>query len=460
MFRPGEDPQPEAKSLEALGVVMATEETLTRARDDSRIPAGYTYLAHILAHDLTFDTTQGLPAGSLDLANLHNARHPFVDLESIYGSGPAGPHNALYQTDGVRLKLGPVKLAESVRWGDLPREEDGSAIIGDERNDENLTTAQTLVAVLRFHNAVADQLDRSRPGTPATFEEVRSCVVRHFQSIVLHDLVWRLVPDSVYQEVLSNGRRIFYPGGLPDGEEPALPIEFALAAFRLGHSMVRSSYRWTAHLQNVSLLQLFEQTGRNSSRGFTSLRGDWIIDWRNFYDFSAIEGCEGLKDINFSRKIDTRITGQLGELPSGERRHDEPPNLAVRDLLRGRCLRLPSGQQVAKECYRKHGIYVGCLGREEFSGLQDGGTQEVLENHSLHDCTPLWFYVLAEAEIEQKGERLGSLGGRILMEVFHGLLEFSEPSILAEEGWRPMLPAQRGDRFSMPDLLRFIGEPS
>ena len=133
MFRPDEGPQPETKSLEALGAAMATEETLTRARDDSRIPAGYTYLAHILAHDLTFDRTQGLPDGPMDLAQLRNARHPFIDLESIYGNRAAGPHHNLYQSDGVRLKLGAVKLAEGVRWDDLPREDDGLAIIGDEK---------------------------------------------------------------------------------------------------------------------------------------------------------------------------------------------------------------------------------------------------------------------------------------------------------------------------------------
>jgi hypothetical protein len=95
LFRQSEEPPTDVRSLEALGAAMATEDTLTRARDDSRIPAGYTYLGHLLAHDLTFDTTQGLPVDALDVENLENARSPFVDLESIYGSGPEGAHHAL-----------------------------------------------------------------------------------------------------------------------------------------------------------------------------------------------------------------------------------------------------------------------------------------------------------------------------------------------------------------------------
>lgn len=458
LFRQSENPQPEVRSLVALGEAMATDNTLTRSRDDSRIPAGYTYLGHILAHDLTFDRTEGLPTEAIDLDQAENGRSPFVDLESIYGGGPKYADQAFFEADGLHMKLGPVKTANGFTWNDLPRREDSTAVIADERNDENLTTAQTLVALLKFHNRVADHLGLQRSGETASFDKVRACVLQHFQSIVLHDLVWRLVPDSVYDDVITNGRRIFYPEGLNDGERPQLPIEFALAAFRLGHSMVRSSYRWNQEKQNAPLSQLFELTGRNSSTGFKRLAEEWIIDWRNFFDFSAIEDVPRRKEINFSRKIDTRIAGQLAGLPAGERRHGEPANLAARDLLRGRCFNLPSGQQVAEECYRDHGVYVGCLSASEISGVQDGATQEVLRKYTLHDCTPLWFYILAESEVEQNGERLGQLGGRIVMEVVHGLIEFSPSSILRSNSWRPMFPAGRRDMFTMPDLLSFIGD--
>ena len=266
------------------------------------------------------------------------------------------------------------------------------------------------------------------------------------------------MPDSVYDDVLSNGRKIFYPDGLPDGEEPALPIEFALAAFRLGHSMVRSSYRWNAAKQNVPLGQLFEFTGRNSSTGFKRLTEEWIIDWQNFYDFSTIEGAPRRKEINFSRKIDTRITSQLGRLPAGERGHGEPPNLAARDLLRGLCFNLPSGQQAAHECFRDYGVYVGCLSPEEICRCAEAPTRDVLIQDSFHERTPLWFYILAESEVEQNGERLGRLGGRIVMEVLHGLIECTPNSILRDPNWCPTLPAGRSDMFTMPDLLHFISE--
>lgn len=458
MFRPCDGPGPDAASLKDLGSAMATEEALTRARDDSRMPAGYTYLAHLLAHDLTFDKTQGMPGATMQVELLENARTPFVDLESVYGRGPAGGDEALYESDGVRLKLGAVKGARGVKWNDLPRRSDGSAIIVDERNDENLTTAQTLVAFLQFHNKVAGFFDPGSSGAKAMFAEVRACVVQHLQSIVLHDLLWRLVPDGTYHDVMSNGRKIFCPNGLREGERPALPIEFALAAFRLGHSMVRSSYRWNDAKQNVPLYRLFELTGRNSSTGFEALAEEWIIDWHNFYDFSMIEGAQRRKEINFSRKIDTRITSHLGRLPAGERAHGEPPNLAARDLLRGRCFNLPSGQQAARQCYRDYGVYVGCLTVDEICAVAEQATRDVLVKHSLHERTPLWFYILAESEVEQNGERLGRLGGRIVMEVLHGLIEFTPNSILRDARWRPTLPAIRNDMYSMPDLLHFVAE--
>ena len=143
----------------------------------------------------------------------------------------------------------------------------------------------------------------------------------------------------------------------------------------------------------------------------------------------------------------------LGSLPPGERRHAEPPNLAVRDLLRGCAVGLPSGQRVVEECYRRFGVYIGCLSPSELAEIGHQATRQVLTNHRLDERTPLWFYILAEAELEQRGECLGRLGGRLVMEVIHGLIQFSEPSILSRENWRPSLPAQRDDMFGMVDLL-------
>ena len=70
----------------------------------------------------------------------------------------------------------------------------------------------------------------------------------------------------------------------------------------------------------------------------------------------------------------------------------------------------------------------------------------------------LWFYVLKEAEIEQNGLRLGSVGGRIVGEVFVGLLKNDPSSYLAAQpNWTPELPAAAPSDFRVTDLLRFAG---
>ena len=72
--------------------------------------------------------------------------------------------------------------------------------------------------------------------------------------------------------------------------------------------------------------------------------------------------------------------------------------------------------------------------------------------------TPLWFYILKEAELKQGGLRLGDVGSRLVVETFHGLVEGSAYSILKETDWKPCLPAQHPDRFTMNDLLRFVDD--
>lgn len=458
LFRADDEPSGDIAGLIELGQALATDRTATRDYDDGSIPAGYTYLGQLVAHELTFQVPEGPPQRHHGLTDIGNGRRPLIDFQGIYGGGPDSSDRPLYRSDGVRMRLGPVPVAGGVRWLDLPRRPDGTAIVADPRNDQNLAVAQTLVAVLRFHNRVADFLDRANPTRRASFGEVRACVVQHLQSIVLHDLAWRLVPDAIHDDVMAYGRRIFHPGGLHPGGVAGVPIEFAQAAFRCGHSMARTSYRWNRHHENATLRQLFDTTGRNGGAGFRGLTADWIIDWSGFYDLAGIAGAARRKEINLSRKLDSRMAALLGGLPAGECRHGEPAHLAVRDLLRGHASRLASGQQAARQCLADSGVYVGCLTPNELARLRNRSVVEVMQRRGYDRRTPLSLYVLAEAELEQGGDRLGRLGGRIVMEVLHGLVASTPESILAWPGWRPLLPAARPDLFTMPDLLAVVGD--
>jgi hypothetical protein len=135
-----------------------------------------------------------------------------------------------------------------------------------------------------------------------------------------------------------------------------------------------------------------------------------------------------------SRRIDSKMTGPLGVLPAAldpERR-----SLAFVDLLRAKALGLPSGQAVAAAM----------------------GTSAPDSQLGLPGPTPLWYYLLREAEVLADGRRLGPTGGRIVAEVLVGLLQADPSSFLrAAPAWTPELPAAEAGRFTMADLLRFAG---
>lgn len=188
---------------------------------------------------------------------LIQARSPALDLDSVYGRGPV-EEPAFYAADGVRLKTGrtqesgPTPIATLALDGfDLPRkgastanpEEARMAEIPDPRNDENLAIGQTHLAFLRFHNGVCDRL--AAGGTPSAMllEKAREIVVKHYQWMLRSDFLPRIVDPAIVNDVFANGRRVIEVGV---ADFPTMPIEFSVAAYRLGHSMIRDKYDWNA----------------------------------------------------------------------------------------------------------------------------------------------------------------------------------------------------------------------
>ena len=215
--------QPDDAGLIALG--QALEDPFMPGAGDSVIPGGFTYLGQFVDHDITFDRTDGIPAGSLDPAEIVLGRSPALELDSVYGRGPAKSPE-LYESDGRRLKIGTTtgRATFGVTQpfpNDLPRNppEDPEtpnsrrAIIGDPRNDENLIVAQTHLAFLKFHNKVVERLQGSGTAAGQLFEEARKTVIQHYQSIVLHDFVPRLTSHHVAADVMKQGRKVYAPKG-------------------------------------------------------------------------------------------------------------------------------------------------------------------------------------------------------------------------------------------------------
>ena len=433
-------------------------------RRAGRIPAGYTYLGQFVDHDLTFDKTSVMLGERVTPAQLVQARSPSLDLDSLYGAGPQDPVSARFYADEVHLKTGRTDAIgeDEARQGfDLPRRSGSTAaarrraLIPDPRNDENLAVAQTHLAFIHFHNRVVDTLPASVP--PAQrFTQAREIVVKHYQWMLRRDYLLRICARAAVADVFRNGRKAFEVGA-PPTDVPTMPIEFSVAAFRLGHSMVREDYSWNRRFDfgSGTLDLLFEFSGGSGTLGGgRRLPSNWLVDWRRFYDFSEA----GRADLvvpaarfNRAMRIDTALVQLLRFLPGF------PPteaNLAFRNLVRAKMLRLATGQQLAR-FLRSQGVPVTTLTRAQIRDGANGAELDRLtkpQRDALLRDTPLWFYVLREAELGPG--RLAGVGARLVAETFHRAMEGSEFSIVRDPGWRPTLgPDSR--TFRMVDLLLF-----
>jgi hypothetical protein len=434
----------------------------------SRIPAGFTYLGQFIDHDLTFDQTDKTLGENVSPARLLQGRSPSLDLDSLYGAGPADPASAIfYEDDGIHLRMGKtvrVGRDRAMEGFDLPRGDGNSAaarrtaIIPDPRNDENLAVAQTHLALIRFHNRVVDSLPASVPDSQR-FARARRVVTKHYQWMIKTDYLPRICAPGVVNDVFRNGRKAFEVGAAPD-TMPTMPIEFSVAAFRLGHSMVRGAYNWNARFDNGSgtLDLLFEFAALNGTLGGSPrLPSNWIADWRRLYDFSEarkpnLTVPEG--KFNRAMRIDASLVNRLQDLPgfpAGE------SNLAFRNLVRARMVKLATGQQMAR-FLRNKGVQLTALSHAQLRDGRGGADLETLtqsQRAAVLKNTPLWFYALREAEFN--AGRLKGVGARIVAETFHRAIEGSQASIVRDESWRPDLGPNRRT-FRMVDLLLFAFE--
>jgi hypothetical protein len=433
---------------------------------NSEIPAGYTYLGQFIDHDLVFD-----PVSSLQRANdpqaLVDYRTPRFDLDCLYGRGPVDePY--LYEKDGIRMRLGD-RLGEPLPDGtpppdrDVPRNNDGTAIIGDPRNDENVIVAQLHAVFLRFHNRVADELKKQRNGKEPKFEEVQRLVRWHYQYVVLNDFLKRVIDDDTYNDILPTltGKKENLPKDAPKlrfydpQDEAYIPIEFSAAAYRFGHSMVSAQYQLNDS-ENEEARGPFKILGPLSGadspitdlRGFRRFRLDWVVDWSLFFDgVPAPPNSKGNAPVQMSKKIDTSLAEPLRDLPF--KFTQDIPSLPARNLLRGFRMGLPSGQSIAAA------IGAPVVPDAELQALTE--ISPVFEKN-----TPLWYYVLAEADAMQQGKRLGAVGSRIVMETFVGLMMWDGHSFLRQDpSWQP-LEAFRNPHgeFRMADFINAAIKPS
>jgi hypothetical protein len=409
------------KSGSLMDAASRSDET-EAATDNPRIPAGWTFFGQFIAHDITADRSLLLHHARLN--ELRNFRTPRLDLESMYAAGPVGSPYLYDLEDADKLLLGINDQGETE---DLPRNRQGRALLGDPRDDVHLIISQLHLAFLKFHNAVVDYLRAKGVPSSEVFSQAQRLVRWHYQWIVVHEFLPLTVGEDLMGELLSTGLK-FYAS--PD--QPYIPVEFADAAYRFGHSQVRSLYTLN---DGGAKGQVFPDLA-----GTCPVPHDRAVDWAYFFHVDEKRPPQA------SKRIDTLLAHALIDLPTsvvGDTEIPEQHSLAYRDLVRGEALDLPSGEAIAGA------MGVDPLTQDEI-GLRALGWQSE---------TPLWYYILKEAEVRHRGERLGEVGGRLVAEVLLGLIE-GDPTSYRNAGveWRPELPSSQAGHFMMADLLRYAGE--
>jgi Animal haem peroxidase len=437
--------------------------------DAEELPAGITYFGQFIDHDLTFD-----PVSSLERQNdpdgLVSFRTPGFDLDAVYGRGPDDQPYLYRREDPSKLLVGegeplPDDAGQAQptlndpatglrREEDLPRNADGRALIGDPRNDENVIVGQLQLAFLKFHNRLVDGLRgeddpdlRPHRWTGGTdFQEAQRLARWHYQWLVVKFFLPAVCDHEVLKELFEEEpvgagrtcRRVKSLRHYLPRSSPYIPVEWSVAAYRFGHSLIRPSYHLNATLRGLRQgkpIDIFIEDPSEPNRlqhlaGERLLPPFWTLDWRMFFRFANDDA-----DLQLARRIDTKLAGGLQFLPGLS---DAARRLALRNLRRGAAMGLPSGQAVARR------LCVKPLSPQKLGFEGDA---------------PLWFYVLREADEQGDGQHLGPVGSTIVAETMLGMLAADPFGFLRTDPmWEPVLPLRAGGQprdWSITDLLAY-----
>jgi Animal haem peroxidase len=496
--------------LKALGEAIIDADQPEPNETNSIVPPIYTYWGQFIDHDITANTDREAKDLETDITKddfkplapdsvidkLKNLRRPTFDLDSVYGDGPtfddSQPTEAkdFYQTDDpVKLKVGVNAEQDSEGnstpgdrippeddlMRDLPRN-NRLAVIGDSRNDENLIVAQFHLVFLRFHNAVVDWVRAHEPQNATNdkdlFVRAQNLMRWHYQWLVVNDFLKTLTVEGTVDSILNDGLKLYEPRN----GELFMPLEFSVAAYRFGHSMIRAAYDYNRNfgLEAVLLPQatftlLFSFTGKGNigermgPGANDTLPFNWIIEWDRFVSKESA----AQREVRSARKIDTHLAfplsvmineGESGEMPPIK---DLLKHLAKRNLLRGYLLSIPTGQSLADKIGVEK-LTAADLQKDNSQALNDA-LQPFLEK------TPAWYYILKESEVCANGDTLGAVGSRIIAETFIGLIMNDPSSYLnqtskdpygCDSAWNPsqgVKLADGGEIQGIADFLKFAG---
>jgi heme peroxidase len=511
--------------LDGLGNLMI--EAAGPGGADSTMPPVLTYWGQFLDHELTARTDRETAISSVKNAHppvpsstvertLRNARTPRFDLDSVYGGSPVGPgitadvatvisglrHPTLRNKMRVGTSVDPAPLPDGLdQHRDLPRYVQVQpavrnaalrvaqaslppseftkfsdtlpqrALIGDMRNDENLVVAQFHLSVLRFHNKVIDFLESHDTGWIPDFASAQTLTRLHYQWLAVEGYLKNVCDPAVVNRVIQDRASHFFKFRAEfDSRRQntrlgnALPLEFSVASYRFGHSMVRGAYDFNRNFgpeagfaPRATLDQLFQFTGGGGALDASKrLPKIWVIDWSRFVGESAAPP-------RVARKIDTALAPPLNEMIKEGNDEADPQlkalfkSLARRNLRRGYNLRLPTGQALHSQLRQTGAVQSAPIADISTVFGSKPQLRDFLKDSQskFHEQTPLWFYVLAEAE-SGGGNRLGEIGSFLVASTFIGVL-LADPDSALSRGFHPdQSPLRMNDNTPIDSIAKWM----
>lgn len=362
------------------------------------IPAGYTYLGQFIAHDLSFDskTISCKKNKSEDTYNLNTAA---LDLDSIYRNKDKKKSNFL-EAD--------IKFTthESSKTGKKPLTK-AKCPLSDNRNGEHILISQLHIAFQKFHNKIADSILSNSNNTDyyKIYKKIKQEVIWTYQWLIVHDFLLKFVPRQIIDKIKKEGNKFYHP----HPKDIKIPLEFSVAAFRFGHSIVKEQYTFSDKNN--------KRTGKDMKNLLSFSQNQ--LDWSMFFFDLKEKGT-----LNYAEYIDPSINNNLHRFPKNNPFFNNANivgnNLAEMNLNTSNFHKLCSGEYISKRMFPRREI-IKLKGAEKYSGN-----------------TPLWIYILYEAYHVQGGKKLGPIGSHLVTEVIYELIRIDDNSYLNRQiDWKP-----------------------
>lgn len=500
----GVNPNPsdlsEAQLISLAKMINATGATAHPRRDQQNnynpaagrigVPAGYTYLFQLAGHDLTHTSLEPRGLGDNDVRP-ENLRRQGLRLETVFGGGAMGcPFAYDRSEDGKdRLRIGQVedttlpaykdaRIAWSEPTRDLPRmffRADGGqdkqqlvtdVLIPDARNDDNNILAQLTALFHGLYNLMVDHSDVV-PQTHERARIARLATARIYRRVLRHDLMRRILHPDVFTYYQNGGDRVDRPD-----DSNSVSWEFAFAAARVAHGMVRDSYNLNAELGSVELLQLILTSSSHFS-DMTPTRRNWLLDWDLF--FTETDADQQGDSFNWALRFGPHVAAHMTARDAAPAQSDDhPTGTPFRDMMREQLLDLP---RVEDLCAAMSGglADMPALNLAQGASLRRGMMAEQLEmlkirlrgkTFGLSDADldqiaaapPLNLYLMCEAKAwGQDGATLGPLGSVLVAEAMWAAFATEPQNEDIEDARRIEAAALGGETpKTMPALLRLM----